>query len=112
MPVKYHPNRSVNFEKGVEGMVAALAAERATKSDIKRLQALIEKAEQFFKAPDNDWQKFIKIDVQVHIAIAEIAKNPVFSAVLHMVHEDILGVSGPICTQRGKGFKRKLQRSL
>jgi DNA-binding FadR family transcriptional regulator len=81
------------FREGVEGMVAALAAERATKKDIKRLQSLIEKAEQFFKGPDNDWQKFVKIDVQVHIAIAEIAKNPVFSAVLHMVHEDILGIS-------------------
>ncbi len=79
------------FREGVEGMVAALAAERATKNDIKQLQDLIEKAAQFFKNSDRDWQKFVKIDVRVHIAIAEIAKNPVFSAVLQMVHEDILG---------------------
>jgi DNA-binding FadR family transcriptional regulator len=81
------------FREGVEGMVAALAAERATENDIKQLQALVEKADQFFKNPGSDWQEFVQIDVRVHIAIAEIAKNPVFSAVLHMVHEDILGVS-------------------
>jgi len=79
------------FREGVEGMVASLAAERATKNDIKQLKELIEKAAQFFNNSDSDWQEFIKIDVLLHIAIAEIAKNPVFSAVLHMVHENILG---------------------
>jgi len=79
------------FREGVEGMVAALAAQRATEDDIKQLHGLIEKAAQFFESSDSDWQKFIRIDVRVHITIAEIAKNPVFSAVLHVIHEDILG---------------------
>ena len=33
----------------------------------------------------------VKIDGQLHIAIAETAGNPVFLAILHMVHENILG---------------------
>ena len=79
------------FREGVEGMVAALAAERASKADIKRLKKLLVTALDRLEDVPDGWMDFIDIDIRLHVAIAEIAGNPIFSAVLHMVHENILG---------------------
>jgi GntR family transcriptional regulator, transcriptional repressor for pyruvate dehydrogenase complex len=79
------------FREGVEGSVAALAAKRAQKKDIERLKIYLEKFRELLDKRDAGWKDFIRIDIDLHIAIAEIAANPVFTAVLHMVHENILG---------------------
>ena len=79
------------FRIEVEGIVTALAAERATKNDIKRLKQLLAEGKKLFKEDGAGWEEFIRNDIQVHIAISEIARNPIFIAVLRMVHENILG---------------------
>ena len=80
----------VEFREGVEGIVAGLAAERATRSDIVRLRGLLSQAKAFLNADEPDAEAFIRIDMEVHIALAEIAGNPVYLANLHVVHERIL----------------------
>jgi GntR family transcriptional repressor for pyruvate dehydrogenase complex len=78
------------FREAVEGRVAALAAERASQKDIGRLQRILAGAANILAEPDGDPQQLVRLDVQLHITIAEIAGNPVFLAVLQMVHERIL----------------------
>lgn len=79
------------FREGVEGTVTAIAAKRAEKKDIERLKTYLKKARGLLDKNDVGWRDFIQIDIDLHIAIAEIAANPIFTAVLHMVHENILG---------------------
>ena len=88
---KVSPKHLAEFRHEVEGRVTALAAERATKRDIRRLKGILAEArEQLEKGPDSRGE-FFRTDVKLHITLAEIARNPLFTAVLQMVHENILG---------------------
>jgi len=84
-------NHVAEFRQSVEGQVAGLAAKRATAKDIRHLKALLAQAKSLLEQREIDWHGLIRADIQVHIAIAEIAKNPIFTAVLQMVHENIMG---------------------
>jgi DNA-binding FadR family transcriptional regulator len=78
------------FREGVEGCAAALAAERASKKDIKRLKKLLAKARKHLEVWDSEWTDFFHVDLEIHIVLAEISRNPVYIVVLRMVHENIL----------------------
>ncbi len=80
----------VEFREAVEGIVAALAAERATPKDVRYLRKLMDEADKLLQEGSKHWTKLLEIDVKLHIAISEVAGNPVFVAVLRMVHENIL----------------------
>jgi GntR family transcriptional regulator, transcriptional repressor for pyruvate dehydrogenase complex len=79
------------FRESIEGDVAALAACRATTSDIQRLEDILTEAEACLREDEGTPYDFIRMDIRLHIALAEIAGNPVFVAVIKMVHETILG---------------------
>ena len=79
------------FREGVEGLVAALAAERATQADIRRLKDLLLQARAHLQQEKPKAEEFVRVDVQLHIALAQIVGNPIHVAVLQMVHENILG---------------------
>ncbi len=70
---------------------AGLAAERSTPKDIKRLRGLLTKYGHMVKDGRASWKDFVRQDVSLHIAIAEIIRNPLFIAVLQMIHQNILG---------------------
>lgn len=77
------------FRVGVEGRVSALAAARATPSDILNLNTLLEHARQYV-AKGNDFQKeFVEVDKKIHLALAEITGNPVYISLHHTVHDNI-----------------------
>jgi GntR family transcriptional repressor for pyruvate dehydrogenase complex len=80
------------FRLSVEGDVAALAAERANEADLARLRDMLRQAERHLKAWPARLPEFMQIDIRLHVALAEIAGNPVFVAVLRMVHETLLGL--------------------
>lgn len=78
------------FREGVEGNVAALAAERAGRADIRKLkELLIETKEQLDQGISN-WEEFIQVDRKMHIALAKISDNPVYRFVLEMVQQNII----------------------
>lgn len=79
------------FRESIEGDVAALAAERATDDDILHLEDILKQAEDCLGLADGTPYDFIRMDIRMHIALAEISGNPVFVAVTRMVHETILG---------------------
>ena len=77
------------FREGVEGIVAAMAAQRAAKEDIRHLKALLGRAESCLKQGASGWDAFIGIDNQIHMAMAKIAGNPVYESVLQTIYDNI-----------------------
>ena len=77
------------FREGVEGDVAGLAAERATKADIKKLKGLLAEARNYLERNISNWEAFVRIDELMHVALPQITRNPVYISVLKMVHDNI-----------------------
>jgi DNA-binding FadR family transcriptional regulator len=79
------------FRESIEGDVAASAALRAEASDIDQLEEILAQAEACLREDNPIPYDFIRMDIRLHIALAEISGNPIFVAVMKMVHETILG---------------------
>ncbi len=77
------------FREGIEGDVASLAAQRATAADIERLQNLLAGAKQLCEQGLGRWPDFVRLDEQIHMAIAKVAGNPLYDFVLRSVHDNI-----------------------
>ena len=77
------------FREGVEGLVAALAAQRATKQDIDEVRALLAQARDHLTRGISHWENFIRVDEQIHLALSRITGNPLFASVLKTVHDNI-----------------------
>lgn len=77
------------FREAVEGIVASLAAKRVTPAKAEILREKVREAR--VALVHGEPEAFLRCDVAVHLAIADIAENPLFLAVLRMVHENILG---------------------
>ena len=77
------------FREGVEGIVAALAARRATEEEIRTLKRLLEEAGFCLKQGSPGWDPFIRIDNQIHMTLAKMAGNPVYESVLRTVYDNI-----------------------
>jgi len=77
------------FREGVEGLVATLAAQRATKQDIDELRALLAQAHDHLTRGISHWESFIRADEQIHFALSRITGNPLFASVLKTVHDNI-----------------------
>jgi DNA-binding FadR family transcriptional regulator len=77
------------FREGVEGNVAATAAQRATQRDITELENLLEKARRYVAKGVSEWRHFVEIDGRVHQALARITGNPMYIVIHQMVHDNI-----------------------
>jgi DNA-binding FadR family transcriptional regulator len=77
------------FREGVEGMVAAMAAKRASKEDLHSLKGLLKEAGVCLKQGTPGWEAFIRIDNQIHMTLAKMAGNPVYESVLRTVYDHI-----------------------
>ncbi|HEX9229793.1 MAG TPA: FadR/GntR family transcriptional regulator [Arthrobacter sp.] len=79
----------------VEPAVAALAAGKSTPEDIAKLEAILKAAEK-----ENNSTRLLELDVEFHVAIADIARNPLVSDLIRMVSDWAsssrrLGFQGP-----------------
>ncbi len=77
------------FREGVEGSVAALAAQRATREDVIQLKKMLEIAREHVQEGMDAWEKFCEVDNAIHVAIANASGNSVYGFVLRMVHGNI-----------------------
>lgn len=66
----------------VEPAVTALAAGKTTPEDVARLGAILEAAE-----TENNATRLVELDVEFHVAIADIARNPLVSDLIRMVSD-------------------------
>ncbi len=78
-------NHIAEFRERVEGSVAAIAAQRATKDHIKKLKQLLEAA----RACDQS-EAFLFADKAFHLYLAEITGNPLYIAILKIIHDNII----------------------
>ncbi|MFC1859658.1 FadR/GntR family transcriptional regulator [Thermodesulfobacteriota bacterium] len=78
------------FREWIEGAVSALAAEKATIENIQTLKAILAEARSLKEKNQVSWTDFRRVDMKMHITIAEIAGNPLFIANLRMIHENIV----------------------
>ena len=77
------------FREGVEGIVAGLAVERAKPEDIALLKGLVKKGEACLEKPGIEWDEFIKVDNEFHMAIARISGNPIYEVVIKTIGENV-----------------------
>jgi GntR family transcriptional repressor for pyruvate dehydrogenase complex len=77
------------FREGVEGMVAGLAVERATQQDVRQLKSLLKEAKAHLDAGTERWDAFIQTDNQIHMALARMARNPIYESVMQTVYDNI-----------------------
>jgi DNA-binding FadR family transcriptional regulator len=77
------------FRVGIESNVVALAAQRATRVDIRMLKDLLAEAKAFMDEGVDSDEAFIDTEKKIHIALSEIANNLVYQFVFQMVHENI-----------------------
>lgn len=77
------------FREGVEGIVAGLAAKRAKNRDIQQLRELLSEAKACLDEGASRWDAFIRIDNEIHLALARIAGNPVYESILQTIYNNI-----------------------
>lgn len=77
------------FRETIEGDVAGLAARRATTADDHLLRGLLAEAESLRNQGLSRWNDFVRVDEQIHMAIARIAGNPLYDFVLKSIHANI-----------------------
>jgi DNA-binding FadR family transcriptional regulator len=77
------------FREGVEGIVAGLAVERAKSEDIQHLKKLLADAKTNLEEGAVGWDEFILVDNRVHVALADIAGNPIYKWVLQTIYDNI-----------------------
>lgn len=77
------------FREGVEGIVAALAVERVTEEDKGILKDILEEAERHLESGTSGWDDFIRSDNRFHLALADMARNPVYKSVIRTIYDHI-----------------------
>lgn len=85
----------MEMRSAVEPGVAGLAALKATATDLRQLEALLETAE-----GENSASRLLELDVEFHTRVADIARNPLLSQLIRIVSEWAsssrrLGFQGP-----------------
>lgn len=77
------------FREGVEGSIAAQAAERRTPADVRKLKDLLAAARACVAGGNRHRDEFLEKDKQIHTAIAATTQNPIYQSVLASIHENI-----------------------
>ena len=77
------------FREALEGEVAARAAEKATRDDLKELWSILDSIKNHLAAPEPEWDEVIFKDIEFHLALARIAENRIFESVLKIVYDNI-----------------------
>ncbi len=77
------------FREDVEATATGLAARRARKGDIARLRSLLDQARRHRDAGLEEWDAFVGVDEKMHMALARIARNPLYAFILQTIHDNI-----------------------
>ena len=77
------------FRETVEGLIAAKAAQKATKEDINELRQISEEIKYHIYTTEPNWDELIKGDSKYHLTLARVAGNRIFESVLYTVYNNI-----------------------
>ena len=82
-------NHLAEFREDVEGIVAANAAKTNTGNQIQDLKKLLDDARKCIELGSSHRNEFIGIDKEIHMNLAHIAGNPIYTSILHSIHDNI-----------------------
>jgi len=74
------------FRQDLEGLVTRRAAKRADPQRMKGIYRLLAKAEALAREGASQWDAFMQVDREVHLALALLAGNPLHHLCLESVH--------------------------
>lgn len=74
------------FRQDLEGIVTRRAAEAARTGDTTELRRLLDEAAECARHGTERWDEFMRIDRDVHLALARLAGNPLHHFFLETVH--------------------------
>lgn len=77
------------FRKMMEGYISEQAAKNRDKNDIRKLKAILGEAADHIETKPSGWKEFHKMDAKFHQTLAVIAQNPLLTANLSAVHDNI-----------------------
>jgi DNA-binding FadR family transcriptional regulator len=77
------------FRTGLDGIVAALASERATAEELAELQQLLTEAGRLCLRGKDAWDDFLRVDEQIHLKLARMSGNQLYLTVLETVYFNI-----------------------
>ncbi len=77
------------FREDIEGIVTGLAARVATAEDVNNLKGILQQQQTNIEGGIENWDCFISSDNDFHMAIAGIARNPLYESILTTVHDNI-----------------------
>jgi GntR family transcriptional regulator, transcriptional repressor for pyruvate dehydrogenase complex len=78
-----------DFRETVEGVVAAKAARKATRQDVRALRALLRSIRGHLDADSFDWSAVVREDNRFHFHLARIAGNRIFESIVQTIYENI-----------------------
>ena len=83
----------VEFRSELEGAIAELAAQRATRADLSELAGVLKQAE--LAAGDGlaSSEQFNSQETALHLALGQICRNPLYEAILRTIHEVLVSPS-------------------
>jgi len=76
------------FREMIEVKMAAFAAERATEDDIAMLKEKLKSGRAHAEAGEKNFEDFYQWELSMHLAIAEISRNPLFRWTSGSLHLD------------------------
>jgi DNA-binding FadR family transcriptional regulator len=77
------------FRETLEGIVAGLAAQKASVEDVQNLKEILTEAKTYLEKGATNWAEFIQKDSQFHTALANIAENRLYTSVLKTVYDNM-----------------------
>ena len=77
------------FRAAIESSAAWLAARRITPEGIASLETLLAQAETLYRQGREQWDACVRVDEQIHQAVARASANPLYDYVLGSIHANI-----------------------
>lgn len=102
-------NHIAEFRERVEGDVAAIAAQRATKEDIRTLKQMMKDARKAVEQGICAREAFFGADKNIHLYFADISGNPIYKSILKTIHNNIGRYFDQFLSMDEKEMKENLQ---
>jgi GntR family transcriptional repressor for pyruvate dehydrogenase complex len=107
------PAKVVEVRRILEVEIAGLAAQRRTDDDLRRLESILQSADEKLDDPDN----FIETDIAFHAALAQGTQNELFSVLLSsianvMTEVRVVGLRVPGTPKRALRYHRDIFRAV
>jgi DNA-binding FadR family transcriptional regulator len=82
-------DQMAEFRQDLEGLVADRAASRVSPENMAELGSLLDQAGGLAREGLEKWNEFIRVDKEIHLALARAAGNPLHHYFLEIVHNNI-----------------------